>query len=98
MKHSIWYDEMKETHDEEYLGAFDNLRNNDWISGTGCSLSNKELKLIEKECMKDEMVFHSNGTLGTQRIFYFDKEKSKFVGFLHRPRMLGNTNVKMTYI
>jgi len=94
---SIFYDEMKETHDEEYIGAFDNLRNNDWITATGCPFSNKLLKVVEKKVKKGE-IFRSGGTLGTKSVFYFDKETSKFVGFIHRPKMLGKTGVCLTLL
>ena len=94
---SVWYEKMKETHDEEYIGAFDNLRNNDWITATGCPLSNKQLKIVETDVKKGQ-VFRSNGTFGTQSVFCFDENISKFVGYIFRPKMLGETGMKMEYL
>ena len=97
---SIFYEGMKETHDEKYIGAFDNLRNNDWITGYGCPFSNKQLKEVEKK-VKKSGAFMSHGTFGTKSIFYFDKKTSKFVVSLivqrcwlrrqHNPRFLCET-------
>ena len=85
---SMFYEDMKETHNEEFIGAFDNLRNNDWMKATGCPLSNRVLKVVEKKVKKGE-VFQSNGTFGTKSVFYFDNDISKFVGFIHRPKKWG---------
>jgi len=90
---SIWYEEMKETHNEEFIGVFDNLRNNDWIKSTDCPLTNRELKVVEKKLKKGE-VFQSNGTFGTKSVFYFDKDISKFVGFLHHPKKWGAMDIR----
>ena len=95
MMESQWYEELKETHHEEFIGSFDSLRNNPWIEGTGCPLSNQELKVVEKKVKKGE-IFRSGGTLGNNSVFYFDTKMSKFVGFIHRPKTLGDLTV--TYV
>ena len=82
---SIFYDGISETHNETFCGAFDNLRNNDWMKKIGCPFNNKQLKKIEKN-LKKGAIFSSNGTFGSRSVFYWDNEMKKFVLFVHRPK------------
>ena len=86
---SMIYEETKETHDEIFTGAFDTLRihHDLWVKAIGNPLSNKELKVTEKE-LKKGGAYCICGNSGSVVTFYFDKKTSKFVGFIHRPKML----------